>query len=198
VSLPPFFLAFETFSLTSRMRATFMSALDELSAHAKPFRAGVRERCSMHSAALFLPMFCAYTAVSFSMLWFFCLLAVLIVILAASLAVFCTLLQAGTIAVDKPADDNIRGLLVYALLGFSRDNACPAYGSALSDVARGVFASVALALVFFVLLYPDYFRICRTSADSTRAACIGQHPGDHVGRLTVVRPAAAGLRLPLS
>jgi hypothetical protein len=190
VSLPPFFLAYQTFSLTSRMRKTFMSALDDLLANAKPFRAGVRERCSMHSAALFLPMFSAYAAVSFIMLVLLLAFSVLIVLLAASLLVYCQLLENGSISIPEPS--NYANLLQYSFLLFSQDYICPTYNNILNNVVQGFITSTVLAVVFAVLMYPDYFRICRTLVNNNRSACMGQLPEDHKGRLTVVRPGVAG------
>ena len=194
-SLPLFFLAYKTFSLTSRMRKMFMSALDDLRANAKPFRAGVRERCSMHSAALFLPMFSAYAAVSFIMLAGVLFFLVVIVLLAASLVVYCQLLDNGSISIPKPVNlnpSNYRNLLLIGFLLFSQNYFCPAYYSFLGSSAENFLISTALAVVFATLIYPDYFRICRTLVNNNRSACMGQLPEDHKGRLTVVRPAVAG------
>ena len=190
VSLPPFFLAYQTFSLTSRMRKTFMSALDDLRANAKPFRAGVRERCSMHSAAMFLPMFSAYAAVSFIMLVLLLGFSVLIVLLAASLLVYCELLENGSISIPEPS--NYVNLLTYSFLMFSQNYICPTYISILHSAIKGFFTSTVLAVVFAALMYPDYFRIFRTLVNNNRTACMGQLPEDHKGRLTVMRPAVAG------
>ena len=199
VSLPACYLAFQTLSLASRMRTIFMSALDDLAQHAKPFRAGARERCSMQSATLFLPMFVAYTAVSFTMLGGILYIIVVVVLVVASVQVYCFLLDNGTFSyyinedpVALARDLDVNGLLSWAVLKFSQTYACPACNDFTRQISLDYFKSGALAFFFFLLLYPNYFRICRTLDNNTRSPCIGQQRGKHLGRLTVVRPAAAG------
>ena len=83
-------------------------------------------------------------------------------------------------------------LLLYVFLSVSQYSICPIVDYILMDAFEGLVKSAALAVVFAALIYPDYFRICRTLVNNNRSACIGQLPEDHKGRLTVVRPAVAG------
>ena len=88
--------------------------------------------------------------------------------------VYCFLLDNGTFSyyinedpVGLARDLDVNGLLSWAVLKFSQTYACPAYNDFARQISRNYIKSGVLAFFFFLLLYPNYFRICRTLDNNT-------------------------------